>query len=281
MKRRNFIKIALLSPFVSLFASQQLSNLNIKMLGDLDDDLFVMKHKFSSFDFEALDCFQMHNPKGQIEIGGKTFKTEHIPGYIDYSKNLNLKTDEVVSIFTANERMEANPNKTLTMRTHYKSTSLYINGIELFPSLIPEKNDVPNYPTWYGDDEQPEYNYYQLWENAVVNAGLVVNLAGRYKITCLDSKNEVVTSKSIELKNKNVLNVKFDEVRDVQVISNHPFAEVDGTVFEDKKKMNDTLIRKNAIFKILIQNSNDEVTVIELPFPMPYINRIFIKSIGA
>jgi len=295
MNRRKFISLISLAVVSKLFANTKVkNNVNIFMHGDIDDDLIITKNKFSSFDFEVLECFQMHNMRGKFNIGAVTCKSVQIPGYIEFEKNYTLKDDEVISIFTANEREDRSSMKHLMMRSHYKSAELKVNNTELIPSLIPEKDDVKGYPTWFGRGENSSYNYYQLWENAVINTGLVFARSGKYKIICLDAEGEFVAQETVEV-SKATQAVKFKSLRDAKSISTHPFAEVDGTVFDEhtemsddmmsddmivSKTMNDKLIRKNAITTIAIENKVGAMTLITLPYPMPYINRIFVTSSG-
>lgn len=278
MTRRSFLYFTAVLSASKLFGKVT-KYLNISMNGDLDDDLIILKNKFSSFDFEVLDCFQMHNLAGKFNIGGTSCKSIQIPGYIEYNKNHTIEENEIISIFTANEREDRTNKKELMMRSHYKSTNLDINNVQFFPSVIPEKNDIPDYPTWYGIGENANYNYYQLWENAVVNTGLIFSASGEFEIILLDKENEIISHSKHYVSKKTTI-VKFKTIRDVKTIFTHPFTETDGTIFKDGKKMDDKLIRKNAIYSIAIKNSIQELVIIPLPYPMPYINRIYTKTTG-
>jgi hypothetical protein len=227
------------------------------------------------------ECFQMHNVKGRFVHDGKICESEYIPGYIDYEKDNNLKEDEVVLICTANEREDFYDVKELKARTHYKSSPLYINGEEFFPSLIPERNDVKGYPLWFekGNDSY-NYNFYQLWENAVVNTGLIFPNNNKRKISFLDMDNKSISSTIINPTSK-VQKIKLDKVNNIKITSKHLFAEVDNTVFQDGKEMNDKYIKQNSIFKLIIEDLEaKKMTVLTLPYPTVYVNSFYFININ-
>lgn len=279
MLRRDFLKFVSLTAASICFGSSEINfNLHATMNGDLDDDLFIIKNSFVKNGFEMLECYQMHNLTGKFYLDGQQFKSIQIPGYIEFDKQFNCDDTELYTFVTANEREDRNGSKTLMMRSHYKSVNLNINNSEFFPSIIPEKNDIPNYPTWYGTSENSNYNYYQLWENASINVGVVVPNKGLYEFIMLDINDEVVTKNTHRISTQ-TSRLKLKDIRGVDVLKEHEFTELDGNVFSDSKPINDTLIRKNAIYKIIVKNQDKKVTTISLPYPLPYANRIFTKSL--
>ncbi|AHJ13126.1 hypothetical protein SMUL_1871 [Sulfurospirillum multivorans DSM 12446] len=282
--RRTFLKTLGLLPLITTFANALDSltsppgtqKAHIHMIGDLDDDLIILKANKDSWNIEA--CHQMHNPV-KFYLQGRCFENELCPGYIEYSKTHSLKKDEVTVICLANEREEREPDKKLLDRTHYKSVPLYVNGVEVIPSMIPELNDI-DYTTWY-DPTKPEgaYNYYRLWENAVVNIAVVVPEEGAYSIELINENDEVSAKASITVKSKHSAHINFSETLTGKV-TDHPLAEMDGGVFlhDDFKMPNDALVRELAAHHIAIRKEGAEPIIAPLPYPFPYINRVFITA---
>lgn len=280
MNRRNFLKLSgilLTSPNLLLANNSQ--QIKISMNGDLDDDLFVMSSK--SFDWKFIDCYQMHNPTDVFLLEGRKTISIHSPGYIEYNKNITIDNDEVIMIALANEREEKDPSKSLIERTHYKSVSLYINDKELIPSMNPDTLDLPDVPTWFSiTSPKSVYNYYRAWENAIVNLGLVVNKSGKYTISLSDSQDTIVASDSFEIDN-NTKNIRFKESI-LGKIDEHTMSEIDGSVFlvEDKKQPDDEKIRTHCPRSILIEDEKGNINRIPFPYPFPYINRLYMKSLN-
>ncbi len=247
-------------------------NVTVSIRGDLDDDLFVLRSRPDTVTFS--DCLQMHNPKDYFYYASETVPSRHIYGLIEFDKTYRLKADEVLLVMTANEREEINPAKALLARTHFKSVDLKANGKVLIPSLMPEYHDVPDYPLWFGPDEKPivpqkkRYNYYKLWENAVVNLGLVFAHEGDVTFYFTDHKGTIRFQKSLRV---------TKAVQNIKLLGNHPLTEADGTVY-DGFVTDDKRIRKRAIWGIIIE-MNGNRRFIKLPYPMPYVNRIFVKGV--
>ncbi len=261
--------ILILSLFITtLFADK---NITISIKGDLDDDLFIIKSSTKKVYF--LDCLQMHNPTDKFLYDGKIVKSEKIYGLIDFNKTYSLSHDKTLLVMTANEREEINPKRALLKRTHFKSVDLFANNKVFIPSLMPETNDVPGYPLWFGKDEKPivpqkdGYNYYKLWENAIVNLGLVFGSKGSYILYFINQNNKII------LKRKVYVSSKTDNI---SLICSHPLTEVDGTVFAGVSE--DEKIREQAIDAIIIEKEGQKQYV-KLPYLFPYINRIFVKGL--
>lgn len=240
--------------------------------GDLDDDLFVLRSRPDTAYFS--DCLQMHNPNDYFYYASETVPSRHIYGLIDFDKTYRLKEDEVLLAMTANEREEIDPAKALLARTHYKSVELKANGKVLIPSLMPEYNDVPDYPLWFGPDEKPivpqkrGYNYYKLWENAVVNLGLIFAHEGEVTLYFTDHEGAIHFQKSVRV---------TQAVQNIKLLGTHPLTEADGSVYDGFATDDDT-IRKRAIEGIIIEIDGTR-RFVKLPYPMPYVNRIFIKGV--
>ena len=63
----------------------------------------------------------------------------------------------------------------------------------------------------------------------------------------------------------------------IKLLGTHPLTEADGTVY-DGFAMNDETIRKRAIEGVIIEMDGTR-RFVKLPYPMPYVNRIFVKGL--
>lgn len=278
MNRRRFIGALAIAGTIPMFAKSTKS-FNIKMKGELDDDLIINRHYYNKDTFKSIDCFQMHNFKRSFKMGSQAIRSSQIPGYIKYNKNIPIENNSIVSLFTANEREDRDSRKELSFRTHYKSVPLYINDKELFPSLIPEENDVVGYPTWYLKEELSATNYFMLWENAVVLSSFITHITGEHEIVLMNSKNNIVSSKTIDIKKDTQVKIKFDEVAGKKITKDHIFTEVDNNINLKENDCDDDFIRTNAVTKVMIKNRKG-VVFIDLPYPCPYINTYTLKHLG-
>ena len=283
--RRNFFKALALVPLLgdlSLSTKQtqtKKQEVQITMNGDLDDDLIIIKASETSWDIEA--CYQMHNPSDNFFLGGRSFPRIHAPGFIAYNKTHSLSNDEILVVTLSNEREEREPDKKLLDRTHYKSAPLYVNAKEVVPSMIPENNDI-DYATWY-DPKTPEgaYNYYRLWENAVVNIAIIVPKNGKYKLDLINKDDMISASIEVDVTDKRAVNPYFKRTI-AGPIQSHPMAEIDGGVFmhKDFRKPNDKRVKDFAAHNIIVTMSDGKQIILPLPYPFPYINRLFFIAKG-
>lgn len=285
MNRRNFIKLSSISIASTLTAKSIKSHnkinstpINIKMIGDLDDDLIIIKANPNSWKFEC--CYQMHNPTNIFSLEGKTTESIHTPGWIDYEKDISLQDNEIMLIALANEREERENSKSLLTRTHYKSVELYANKKILIPSMIPEKNDLPDVPTWYHPrSPNAVYNYYRAWENSIVNVGLIFPKSGNYRIHMINKDGSIVATQMFNF-NKKAKNIKFDNSLNGP-LGTHPMLEIDGGVYgvDGHNVPNDEIVKELVPYSVLIEDISGKLIKIPFPYPFPYINRVFCRSI--
>lgn len=275
MQRRVFlIYLSFFLFFPTLFASiTGKKRVSITMHGDLDDDLFIIRSTEERTVF--LECLQMHNPKDHFLYRSEAVKSRRIYGMIDFDKGFALAEDEALFVMTANEREEIHPEKRLFARTHFKSVDLLADGEVLIPSLMPERNDMPGYPLWFGPDEkplmpnpEPGYNYYKLWENAVVNLGMVFGSTGRYRCHFINHDEEVVFTKEINV---------TKETQNIRLLGGHPLTEADGTLY-DGTATDITTIRERAIEGVIVEKGGNS-RYVGMPYPFPYVNRIFVRGL--
>lgn len=247
----------------------------IRMKGDLDDDLIILKATPTSS--KIIELYQMHNPKETFEYCGDIYKSNHIAGYIDFNKEFEIKDDEVFLFCLANEREEV--NITERIRTHYKNEKLTINDKELLPALMPEYDSVPGYPLWFGEGDSPMvyrtdikgdlYNYYNLFENTTVQIGIVVPFKGPTKIYMFDQNDELRFTFFHDF-NKEVKKLRSKELLEGK-LQDHPFAEVNNILNKDLHKQ----IQNNDTLNKLIIEHEKVMYTIELPYPAMYPNLLF------
>jgi hypothetical protein len=278
-KRLFFKKIFLLLLFMPLGLAAKIQNpksVSLKMKGELDDDLFVVRANSSLWYFE--DCLQMHNHTGHFMLDGVTARTQQIHGFIEYDKKILQKSDEIILVALANEREEINGEKSLLRRTHYKSVEFVTNGKVLIPSMMPEQNDLPNTPLWFNEDDGDvaKFNYYRAWENSIVNMGLIFPNNGSYSIALISKNDEIVASGNF-LITEFVQNIHFSKTILCDSIGSNPMIEIDGSYFcqDDNSFSDDNKIKEYAIYKIVVTSKEVGVVYIPLPYPFVYINRIF------
>ncbi|SMP85853.1 hypothetical protein SAMN06313486_10110 [Epsilonproteobacteria bacterium SCGC AD-308-P11] len=244
-KIKNSIKILVISlcVLVTLSIAEEVSSVNIKMNGMLDDDLFIMTTSTKGWDFK--ECFQMHNPNERFFLDGQKCLSQHISGWIDYDKNISMKKKQIILIALANEREESVADKKLVLRTHYKSSEVFVNNNILIPSMLPEKNDLPDAPLWFDiNSDKNSYNYYNFWENAVINVGLIFSAAGIYNISLFNLDGELVASCFTHIRNT-ASHIKFKLLK-AEGVELHELTEIDGGVFGIKGMLppDDEKVRK-------------------------------------
>ncbi|MBW6487538.1 hypothetical protein [Sulfurimonas sp.] len=246
------------------------------MHGDLDDDLIVIKA--TPQDVQIKDIFQMHNPSNKFQYSGRFYNSIHIPGFIDFKKHYNITDNEIYLVMLANEREEAHSSKRI--RTHYKSESLYFNNQLFLPALMPEYNSVPNYPLWFAEDEIPMvqredingslYNYYHLFDNSVVQAGLILPREGEATVRLYDNNDNILYTFKQFFKNNTPMRLKSNEELQGS-LSSHSFVEV-GNILNDTE--GEEKENNNYIANITI-DYKDRVYLVPLPYPMMYPNLIY------
>lgn len=294
--RRNFCKAIVLSPFLaSSLLSLELNSLqdmfHVTMKGELDDDLFIVKA--TQKHTKMTHCFQMHNPKNLFNYNGSAITSTPIYGMIEYDEKLYSMKNELTLFFVANEREEVFDLPKLRERTHFKAVDLFVNKKVLIPSLLPEKNDVPEYPTWFGSESEEGFctldlkggpkdnsvfNYYKLWENAVCGTGILFPSSSNVEIYLFNETgerlftfNEFISTEPKNLISNEIKSKEFDP---------HIFTEVDGNIYSQfEVKTNDAYIMKNAITKVVIKYNNQYFDI-PMPYPMPYPNRFYAMSLN-
>jgi len=273
--RRNILKVLFFLPITKLL-SKSLPFFRISMQGELDDDIIIFNKFYNNDKLLEIVCYQMHNFSKKFRIGGNTLKSLQIPGYVKLKKDIQIDKNAITCIFTANEREDINNSKQLSFRTHYKSTSLFINDIEFFPSLIPENDDVKDYPTWYMKEESFASNYFRLWENATVLNGFVTGILGEHSIKLFNNENKLMAKSKINVNSNKPQQIRFDSFNNIPITNQHIFTEINNYLFDEtENEQRDAYIMENGIYSVLIENSLGTV-LIHLPYPCPYINTYYI-----
>jgi hypothetical protein len=280
MNRRLFLGSVLSATLCMQLLAKQ-NAFNVSMNGELDDDLIIFKRYSNSDEFKSVLCYQMHNMTKKFNFGSHEVKSSHIPGYIKVNKNIEVEKAAITVICTANEREDIDNSKALLYRTHYKSTSLYVNTQELFPSLIPENNDVQGYPTWYlAEEEGFASNYYRLWENATVFNGFITHCKGRHSIFLYNANGVLMGVSEVDIVDLKPQQIIFKTFNDKPITKSHIFTEINNFVFngEENTEVIDNEVRQGSITKVVITNENGLISI-DLPYPCPYINTYYIQGV--
>lgn len=270
----------------TLLASSVLSatDLNIKMNGVLDDDLFVYQIKPNSTDIVKLYATQMHNPTALKNVDGQSIETKKI-GY-DGAIKLDLKVNNekgIVVISTANEREELYPFRKIMNRTHYKNSPIYVNSVEVIRSMIPENNDL-NYPTLFQDGEKScasesgdteVGNYYKMWENAVIANAIILQKQGNYKVSFFDEQGNI--------QHRLKFNILPGQIFDSSKTVGGELVETYGEVYKNDQPTNYNvgLVQQSAIDNIVIWNEDTgESYKVPFVYKWPYkgLIRFFVPT---
>lgn len=287
IKRRSLIKTIMLSPLLfgtNLFSeakSEKKDTFRISMFGDLDDDLIVLKSTPEAN--TIVDIHQMHNSKSTFFYDGNIYSSEHNPGYIQFSKRYKFLENEIYCICLANEMDDAEMPVNKRIRTHYKNEKLFFNKEVFLRDLMPEYNSVPNYPLWFNKGDAPyinrldingdTYNYYNLFENTVVQIGLVLPRKGDITVKLFRNDNELAYSyhETIDLKPKYI---KSDELKSGRLIED-PFVEIGNILHKDTENQ----IENNLYITNMIIEYENKSYNIKLPYPAMYPNLISVVSV--
>lgn len=277
---------------IFIFNSLLLSkSFNIEFNGQLDDDLFIIKS--TPQETSMVSAMQMHNPSKFFYYLDTTVESEKIYGILDIDKKFEIKEDEIYIIALGNEREELRPENKLHFRTHFKADDLLVNSKIFIPSLLPEKDDAPKYPTWFQNKEdicvnennEPsqinliynEYNYYNLWENAIISLGIILPEEGNIKIEWMNLDGNKIFEYNYLITNT-IQNIQPTKNFYKLSLNTHQLTEANGQVFSINKKMDDDKIIELSANDLIITYKNKKY-YIDMPYPMPYINRIFTKSL--
>lgn len=278
----NMLKLSALAYSSILFPSAMFANsskrdsFTISINGDLDDDLIVLKS--TPLNTRILDIYQMHNPSGQFEYNKVMYKIKECPGFINFAKRYFFGSkNEIYIVALANEREEAHITKRI--RTHYKNEKLLYNGKIFLPALMPEYNSVPNYPVWFQDDDTPTvrkedingntYNYYHLFDNTIIQLGLVFPTPGNVRIRLYGKNNELIYTFEEEITFL-PKNLRSNELKQ-NLIKSHPFTEIGDILNESTENE----IRNENIIKTIVIEYRNDLYVIAPPYPLIYPNLIF------
>lgn len=248
----------------------------ISMSGDIDDDLIIIKASPDEVKIE--DIMQMHNPTGMFRYDGAIYKSEHIPGAIDFKKIYTIEDNKIYIVVLANERMEAHLQE--RVRTHYKSERLDINAEQFLPALMPEYVSVADYPLWFAEDEIPmvqrddvngaQYNYYHLFDNSTVLTGLVFPAVGKAVIKLYDKHDKLLHTFNSLISNSGPTRLISNEEARGE-LSDHPFTEV-GNILNNKEGVE---IQNDNYISNMVVEYNNKTYLIPLPFPIMYPNLIY------
>ena len=280
MNRRTLLKSLIMATFTPFFlnASTNIktneSKSKLSMIGDLDDDLIILKS--NSSETVITNIYQMHNSSGIFSYDGNSYKIEHNPGYINFTKDLEIDENEIYIICLANESDDAGFSIDKRFRTHFKNEKILFNNEILLKALMPEYNSVPNYPLWFNEGDYPvmqkfdvngnTYNYYNLHENSVVQVGIILPKSAEVEIMLFNSKNDLKYTYK-ESVNSTCNYLESNELKNGELKS-HPFTEVNNILNLD---INNQIDNDEYITHMVI-NHKGKLHNIKFPYPFMYPN---------
>lgn len=280
MNRRTLLKSLIMATFTPFFlnASTNIktneSKSKLSMIGDLDDDLIILKS--NSSEIVITNIYQMHNSSGIFSYDGNSYKIEHNPGYINFTKDLEIDENEIYVICLANESDDAGFSIDKRFRTHFKNEKVLFNNEILLKALMPEYNSVPNYPLWFNEGDYlvmqkfdingNTYNYYNLHENSVVQVGIILPKSAEIEIMLFNSKNDLKYTYK-ESVNSTCNYLESNELKNGELKS-HPFTEVNNILNLD---INNQIDNDEYITHMVI-NHKGKLHNIKFPYPFMYPN---------
>ena len=123
-----------LAPFFADASTIENRNFKLSMIGDLDDDLIVLKS--NTKETVITDIHQMHNSSGIFSYDGNAYKIEHNPGFINFTKDFTINDNEIYVVCLANERDDAGLPIDNRFRTHFKNEKFLFNNQILLKAVF-------------------------------------------------------------------------------------------------------------------------------------------------
>lgn len=271
-----------LAPFFADASTIENRNFKLSMIGDLDDDLIVLKS--NTKETVITDIHQMHNSSGIFSYDGNAYKIEHNPGFINFTKDFTINENEIYVVCLANERDDAGLPIDKRFRTHFKNEKFLFNNQILLKALMPEYDSVPNYPLWFNEGDYPviqkfdkngnTYNYYNLHENSVVQVGIILPKSADIGIMLFNSNNELKYSYK-EKVNSTCKYLESEELKNCDLKS-HPFTEVNNILNLD---INNQIENDEYLTHMIITYKGKQHNI-KFPYPFMYPNLIAGVSVS-
>lgn len=265
--------------------------------GRLDDDIYIMRHK-SDGTFVKVYCNMQHNEDNgnRKNYNGQVIQCIDNNGSYSFNKTVKIDTTDLVSV----QQNTENENQTGTPfalgRTHYSSTKVRIDNIEVAPPSFP--SNFPYYPNNGGN--------LKTWDNALGTLSILFPFSGAYQLFFYNKSGQQIaeyglTDNDFKTINKNdslqvmlgkrmtlAPGIKEDEKDDQNAARNDMWVEFGGGVYggrdsnsgEAVQSPNDAYVKENAIYNVVVKDLlTGSVTPIPLSYPLPYANRIFISKL--
>lgn len=176
-------------------------------------------------------------------------------------------------------------------RNHYQSTNVTIDNVTVAPDTFSANH--PYYPTNSG--------LLRTWDNTTSTLSILFPFAGSYEIFFYNKDNDLMATQSLDINDfKNIsyssaLQLKLGSkmklasgINDTTGNREDHWAEWGGGVFGGKntssgaivQSPNDTYVKDNAIERVIVKdNITGAITPIQMVYPLPYPNRIFISKL--
>jgi hypothetical protein len=268
--------------------------LYVKIEGDgfLDDDIYVLRHNITG-GHEKIYCNMQHaeNKGNKKAYNGDMLQCIDNNGNYTFNQTVNIETTDIVSVQEATENENATGTPFSLGRTHYSSTEVVIDGVEVAPKTF--SSDFPSYPR--------QDTHLKLWDNTLGTLSILFPFAGAYEIYFYN-KNQVEVAKSTldiedfkSITQNSSLQLKLGQnmplatgISDSTAARDDMWVEWGGGVFGGKSSKTggavssplDDYVKENAVTSIIIKDLlTNSIIPIQLVYPLAYPNRVFISKL--
>jgi len=280
-------------------ARNQIVYAHIVGSGELDDDIYVLRHRPGAKALKVYCNMQHAENVGSKKIyDGEVLQCIDNNGDYKFDKKVEIQSNDIVSVQEATENENTYGSAYFpTGRTHYRSTEVKIDGVLVAPDTF--VNNYPYYPKHHK-------KFLKLWENSLGTLSILFPYAGAYKLYFFNKDNQLLAVKTLDITDfenmgtygnlqlklaKDIkLAPKFNGIdsQDKKLCLDDDFVEVGGGVYGGKGSKtgeacytpDDEYVKKYAITKVIIKDLlTGNLTEIPLVYPLAYPNRIFISKL--
>lgn len=275
-------------------ARNRIIQAHIKGAGNLDDDIWVFRHRGDGTHFKVY-CNEQHNENaGSKKVyDGVMEQCIDNNGNYSFNKNINIDSTDIVSVQQVTERENTTGTPFSGGRTNYGSSKVTIDGKIVAPEVFPK--DYPYYPN--------DGHWLHTWENSLGTLSILFPYAGAYQISFFNKEGNLVTQYSIsrddfdDMRGSDYIQLKlakhmeyapdFDKNSSTACLDDD-WAEWGGGVYNGKNSKtgatcqtpNDSFSKSHAIYKVIVKDLlTGNITPIPLIYPLAYPNRVFISKL--
>ena len=260
--------------------------------GALDDDIYVLRHKIDGSHTKVY-CNMQHaeNHGSKKSYNGDVLQCIDNNGSYSFDQTVNIETTDIVTVQQNSENENATGVPFALGRNHYSSTRVEIDGIEVAPNTFPA--NAPYYPRNGG--------HLRTWDNTTSTLSILFPFAGAYELYFYNKNSEEIAKATLDIEDfKTITQTKAlqmqlgkkmklaNGVEEDKSAREDMWAEWGGGVFGGKGSQtgdevsapNDSYVKENSATKIIVRDLlTNAITSIELAYPLPYPNRVFISKL--